>query len=147
MTAQTGTAGPTTTAAPITGGGPTTSAAPTSPDAPADAALKAAHRALWALGDYPAVATEVIAALGHRLVAAAGIGPGDRVLDVAAGAGNVALPAAAAGAEVTASDLTPELLEAGRAAAAEAGVSLAWEVGDAEHLPYDDARFDVVTSC
>jgi ubiquinone/menaquinone biosynthesis C-methylase UbiE len=128
MTAQTGTAGTTTTDA-------------------ADTALKAAHRALWALGDYPAVASEVIAALGPRLVAAAGIGPGHRVLDVAAGSGNVAVPAAATGAAVTASDLTPELLDAGRALAREAGVELAWEVGDAERLPYDDATFDAVTSC
>lgn len=135
MTAQTGTAGATTSTTPTT---------TTSGD---DTALKAAHRALWALGDYPAVATEVIAALGHRLVAAAGIGPGHRVLDVAAGSGNVAIPAAAAGAEVTASDLTPELLDAGRAVAREVGVELTWEVGDAERLPYDDATFDTVTSC
>src|SRR5690349_7042044 len=135
MTAQTGTAGATTSTTPTT---------TTSGD---DTALKAAPRALWALGHYPAVATEVIAALGHRLVAAAGIGPGHRVLDVAAGSGNVAIPAAAAGADVTASDLTPELLDAGRAAAREAGVELAWEVGDAERLPYDDATFDTVTSC
>lgn len=135
MTAQTGTAGATTI--------PTT----TTTAATEDTALKAAHRALWALGDYPAVASEVIAALGHRLVAAAGIGPGHRVLDVAAGSGNVAIPAAAAGAEVVASDLTPELLEAGRATARDAGVELTWEVGDAERLPYGDATFDAVTSC
>ncbi|GAB3441217.1 class I SAM-dependent methyltransferase [Phycicoccus ginsengisoli] len=125
-----------------------TGTAATTPDpTEADTALKAAHRALWALGDYPAVATEVIAALGHRLVAAAGIGPGQRVLDVAAGSGNVAIPAAAAGAEVVASDLTPELLDAGRATARAAAVELTWEVGDAERLPYGEATFDVVTSC
>lgn len=117
----------------------------TAPDADRD--LKQRHRALWALGDYPAVATEVIPELGPALVRAAGVGPGDRVLDVAAGSGNAAIPAAGAGAEVVASDLTPELLAAGRALAAEAGVSVTWHEGDAEALPYDDAEFDAVLSC
>ena len=108
-----------------------------------DAALKAKHAAMWAMGDYPAVATEVIAALGPVLVDATGIGAGDRVLDVAAGSGNAAIPAALAGADVVASDLTPDLLETGRQAAEAAGVTLRWEVGDAEALPYADAEFDV----
>lgn len=112
-----------------------------------DSALKAKHRAMWAMGDYPAVATEVIAELGPRLVAAAGIGPGDRVLDVGAGSGNAAIPAALAGADVVASDLTPDLLETGRQDAEKVGASLRWEEGDAEHLPYADGEFEVVTSC
>ncbi|MDQ3113515.1 MAG: SAM-dependent methyltransferase, partial [Actinomycetota bacterium] len=86
----------------------------TAPDAvEADRALKAKHRAMWGLGNYPAVATELIAELGPVLVEAAGIGSGDRVLDVAAGSGNTAIPAALAGAQVVASDLTPELFERG----------------------------------
>jgi SAM-dependent methyltransferase len=113
----------------------------------ADIALKARHRALWALGDYHAVATEVISDLGPALVEATHLGPGDHVLDVAAGAGNVAIPAAAAGAHVTASDLTPELLDQGREDAAAVGVDVTWDVADAEHLPYDDNSFDAVTSC
>jgi SAM-dependent methyltransferase len=113
----------------------------------ADTALKARHRAMWALGDYHAVATEVIQDLGPVIVEAAHIGAGDHVLDVAAGAGNVAIPAAAAGAHVIASDLTPELLDVGRADADAAGVSLEWQVADAEHLPFEDDSFDVVTSC
>lgn len=113
----------------------------------ADQALKAKHRAMWALGDYPAVATQVIAALGPTLVEACGIGPVDRVLDVAAGSGNVAVPAAATGASVVASDLTPELFGVGRRLAAAAGVEVEWAEGDAEALPYADHTFDVVTSC
>ena len=72
--------------------------------------------------------------------------PGMRVLDVAAGTGNASLPAAQAGADVTASDLTPELLEAGRRRADAAGLTLAWVEADAEHLPFDDESFDVVIS-
>ncbi|WP_353650386.1 methyltransferase domain-containing protein [Nakamurella sp. A5-74] len=113
----------------------------------ADRELKARHRALWALGDYTSVATDVIALLGPTLVAATQVGPGDRVLDVAAGAGNVAIPAALAGADVIASDLCPELLADGERLAAEQGATLRWQEADAEALPFADASFDVVTSC
>lgn len=68
------------------------------------------------------------------------------MLDVAAGAGNVALPAARAGAQVVASDITPELLAAGRERATEEGLALEWVEADAQHLPFGDGLFDVVTS-
>ena len=113
----------------------------------ADRTLKAKHRAMWALGDYPTVASQVIPSLGYELVNACGVRAGDRVLDVAAGAGNAAIPAAHAGATVVANDLTPQLLQAGEATARRAGINLRWEVGDAEALPYSDAEFDVVLSC
>lgn len=119
----------------------------TTTDLEADRALKTKHRALWASGDYPAVATELIPALGPELVRACAITPGDRVLDVAAGSGNASIPAAAAGAVVTASDLTPELFDAGRRIAAEHGVQLEWVEADAEALPFADDSFDVVMSC
>lgn len=127
----------------------TTGATPGDPPSTDDAdhALKARHRALWALGDYPSVAAEVIADLGPELVAAAGVAAGDRVLDVAAGTGNAAIPAARTGAEVTASDLTPELLAAGETAARAEGLALQWQVADAEHLPFAAATFDVGLSC
>ena len=113
----------------------------------ADRALKAKHRIVWALGDYAAVAREVIPELGRVLVAESGVGPGDRVLDVAAGTGNASIEAARAGASVVASDLTPELLEIGRADAARQGVELTFEEADAEALPYADDSFDAVLSC
>lgn len=115
--------------------------------ADADRELKAKHRALWAAGDYPAVAAALIPALGPELVRACGIRAGDRVLDVAAGSGNAAIPAAAAGALVTAADLTPELFDAGRRIAAERGVELEWAEADAEALPFADDSYDVVMSC
>jgi len=111
-----------------------------------DREIKAKHRALWASGDYPAVAAELIPALGPELVRACGVKPGDRVLDVAAGSGNAAIPAAAAGAIVTASDLTPALFDAGRRIAAERGVELEWVEADAEALPFADNSFDAVMS-
>ena len=112
-----------------------------------DAALKAKHAAMWAMGDYPAVATELIAALGPVLVEATGLAPGDHVLDIAAGSGNASIPAALAGADVVASDLTPDLIETGRQAAERVGAQLRWEVADAEALPYADAEFDAAISC
>ena len=113
----------------------------------ADRALKARHRAMWALGDYTAVAAEVIPDLGATLVRACGVRRGDRILDVAAGSGNAALPAALAGANVVACDLTPELLESGRALAAQRGLEIQWQEADAEALPYADGEFDTVLSC
>ena len=69
-------------------------------------ALKAKHRAVWAFGDYPAVATDLVSSLGPILVQACQVRPGDRVLDVAAGSGNAAIPAAEAGASVVATSST-----------------------------------------
>ena len=109
--------------------------------------LKVRHRRMWASGDYPAVARELIPGLGRRLVEAAQVVAGTTVLDVGAGAGNAAIAAAERGGRVVAVDLTPELFEAGRAAAAARGVEVTWEEGDAEALPYDDAAFDTVLSC
>jgi SAM-dependent methyltransferase len=110
-------------------------------------AVAAKHRAMWASGDYPKLAAELVAPLGPVLVEATGVGPADRVLDVAAGTGNAAIPAAQSGATVVASDLAPELLEHGRALAAEHGVEFEWREADAHSLPFGDNDFDVVMSC
>jgi ubiquinone/menaquinone biosynthesis C-methylase UbiE len=107
---------------------------------------KAAARAVWALGDYHRFATATVWEVGPVLVAACGISPGQRVLDVAAGTGNVAIRAAEAGAQVVASDLTPENFEAGRREARTRGVEVEWVEADAEALPFADGAFDVVTS-
>ncbi len=112
-----------------------------------DTALKAKHRATWALGDYPSVAEQVIPDLGGVLVQACEVRPGQRVLDVAAGSGNAAIPAALAGADVVASDLTPEMFQRGRELAAHRGVEVDWQEADAENLPFADGEFDVVLSC
>jgi 2-polyprenyl-3-methyl-5-hydroxy-6-metoxy-1,4-benzoquinol methylase len=109
--------------------------------------LKDKHRGMWALGDYPAVASTVIPDLGAVLVEAVGITAGDRVLDVAAGPGNAAIPAALIGADVVACDLTPELLASGRLHAEQRGADLEWREADAEALPFSDGEFDKVISC
>ena len=101
---------------------------------------------MWALGDYHRIAKELYWGYGPELVEACAIGPGQRVLDVAAGTGNVAIRAAQAGAEVVAVDITPEQFEAGRREAAEHGVDVEWVEGDAAALPFGDREFDVVTS-
>ena len=115
-----------------------TSATSSSGDARSHA--KAAVRGIWGLGDYHRFAQETVWELGPELVRACGIARGQRVLDVAAGSGNVALRAAEAGADVVAADLTPENLEAGRGAAAELGVELEWVEADVEELPSRTAR-------
>lgn len=105
-----------------------------------------AARQMWALGDYHRFATRTVWEVGPVVVKACGIGPGQRVLDVAAGTGNVAIRAAQAGARVVASDLTPELFDAGREEGARRGVELEWVEADAQDLPFGDGEFDVVTS-
>lgn len=108
-------------------------------------ALKDVHRRTWASGDYAQIA-ELVTDVGEQVAAHAGIVPGNDVLDVAAGTGNAAIPAAQAGAQVIATDLTPELFSAGRRRAADAGVVIEWIAADAEDLPFEDARFDRVLS-
>jgi ubiquinone/menaquinone biosynthesis C-methylase UbiE len=103
-------------------------------------------RAVWRLGDYHRFAREQMWEIGPVVVAACGISAGDRILDVAAGSGNVAIRAAEAGAQVVASDITPENFEAGRKEAEARGVEVEWVEADAQALPFGDAEFDVVTS-
>ena len=115
-------------------------------DAAADTELKAKHRAMWGNGDYPLMVDTFLLPIGHRLVEGAGIGPGVRVLDVAAGTGNASVPAAQRGARVTASDLTPDLLAAGAKRPDAQGLDIEWAEADAEALPFEDASYDVVMS-
>lgn len=109
--------------------------------------LKARHRAMWASGDYPLMVDTFLLPVGRRLAEACPITDGVRVLDVAAGTGNASIPAAQRGAQVTASDLTPELLDAGAQRPEAQGLDIDWVPGDAENLPFDDGSFDVVMSC
>lgn len=102
-------------------------------------------RAMWAMGDYPSIVHRIEGA-GVAAVKAAQVDESDTVLDVACGSGNATIPAAKTGATVTGLDITPELLDAGRANAADAGVEIDWIEGDAEQLPFEDASFDAVVS-
>lgn len=109
------------------------------------AEAKRTARSTWAAGDYDTIAQPLWPA-GARVVEATGVGTGDVVLDVACGTGNAAVQAATAGADVIGLDLTPELFDRARIRASAAGVEVEWREGDAESLPFDDGRFDVVLS-
>jgi SAM-dependent methyltransferase len=108
--------------------------------------LKRAHRATWAAGNYAAVAEMIDEAPPRDLLERVGVTPGEEVLDVATGTGNLALRVAAAGAQVVGVDLTPELFETARRRASDHGVAVEWVEGDAEQLPFEDESFDVVLS-
>ena len=110
------------------------------------ATLKQGARATWAAGDYHAIAERQLWEVGARIVERVDVRPGEDVLDVACGTGNAALRAAQAGAQVVGLDLTPELFETGRRLAADARVQIEWVQGDAEELPFEQERFDVVLS-
>jgi ubiquinone/menaquinone biosynthesis C-methylase UbiE len=110
------------------------------------AALKEAHRTMWADGDYAAVARLIDEVPPAHLLSAVGIDAHHRVLDVATGTGNVALRAARSGAQVTGLDLTPELLDIAAVRAVALGANVEWVQGDAEALPFPDQSFDRVLS-
>ena len=98
---------------------------------------------MWIAGDFGRIAI-FQAAEGDRFVERLGIQPGARVLDVACGTGNLAIPAARRGAVVTGVDIAPNLVEQARERAAKEGVVATFDEGDAEALPYTDGSFDVV---
>ena len=107
--------------------------------------LKAKLKATWNTGDYDKFCRymqEDAEAFYERL----GVKPGTKLLDVACGAGQLALIAARAGAQVTGSDLAPAWIEKAKARAAAEGLSVKFEEGDAEALPYGDGEFEVVVS-
>ncbi len=100
---------------------------------------------MWSLGDYPRVA-QLLEPGALALAKACAIAPGTTVLDVAAGNGNFSLAAARRGAVVTATDITPKMVDFGRARTAGAGFSIDWSEADAERLPFADTSYDIVAS-
>ena len=107
--------------------------------------IKTQMKAVWMAGDFGQVAryTEPTA---EAFVGRRGVKEGMSVLDAACGTGNVAIPAAKAGAYVTGVDIAPDLLEAGRARARRERLNIRFDEGDVEALPYADASFDLVVS-
>ena len=107
--------------------------------------IKASMRATWMAGDFGVVAKTIVKE-AEAFIADLPIAPGARLLDIACGTGNTAIPAARRGAVVTGVDIATNLLEQARERAAADGVVIAFDEGDAEHLPYADGSFDVVTT-
>lgn len=107
--------------------------------------LKTRLKGIWMSGDFGEVAKHIETG-ADEFIERLTLQPGTRVLDVACGSGNLALPAARAGAIVTGVDIAPNLLEQARARAASEGLTIQFDEGDAENLPYDDVAFDVVVS-
>jgi len=107
--------------------------------------LKQRTRESWGRGNYPALA-EILVPAAEALVEACAISAGQEVLDVAAGNGNLALLAAREGARVVASDLSPAMVELGRARSESEGVEMEWVEADVEALPFENGRFDCAAS-
>jgi SAM-dependent methyltransferase len=118
---------------------------PTAEFDPALANLKAKLRAAWMDGDYAAFSAYMKPG-ATKILADWRIEPGVRLLDVACGAGQTAIPAARSGARVTGVDIAANLIEAARKQAASEGLHVQFDEGDAENLPYRDGAFDVVIS-
>ena len=108
-------------------------------------ALKTRLKTMWSAGDYGHFAT-YLEPEALEFLARLRIAPGERVLDVACGAGQLALPAARAGAVATGVDIAPNSIARARARAQAEGLAVRFDEGDAEELPYEDGAFDVVVS-
>ena len=113
--------------------------------APDLAGLKARQHGAWASGDYALVGA-TLQIVGEELCEALDLRAGQRVLDVAAGNGNVSLAAARRWCEVTSTDYVPALLARGKARAAADGLTIAFQEADAEALPFAEASFDAIVS-
>jgi ubiquinone/menaquinone biosynthesis C-methylase UbiE len=120
----------------------TQTAVPPGPDL---AGLKTRQQGAWSSGDY-AVVGSTLQIVGEELCEALDLRAGQRVLDVAAGNGNVSLAAARRWCDVTSTDYVPALLERGKTRAAANGLTIAFREADAEALPFADASFDVIVS-
>src|SRR3954451_6506239 len=107
--------------------------------------VKARQQVMWASGDFAVIGT-TLQIVGELLCEAIDLRAGERVLDVAAGNGNVTLAAARRFARVTSPDSVPALLDGGRRRAAAEGLDVSFEAADAEALPYPNASFDIVLS-
>lgn len=107
--------------------------------------IKENMRAMWMAGDFGVVA-KTVARSGEGFVEKLEIEPGMRVLDVACGTGNLAIPLARKGALVTGIDIAPNLVAQARARAEAERLAIEFHEGDAEAMPYRDGTFDLVVS-
>ena len=100
---------------------------------------------VWSVGSYERIAAR-FAPVSDQLATLLAPQAGERVLDLATGTGEVAIRVARAGAAVTAIDIAEPMLEKARRRADDEGVSVRFDLGDVEYLPYDDAAFDIAIS-
>jgi len=107
--------------------------------------LKESLKTIWSSGDYGKIAAELRDS-SEEFIARIPISPGERLIDIGCGTGQVAIPAARRGAEVTGIDIAVPSIAAARERAAADGLDIRFDVGDAEALPYEDGRFDIVVS-
>lgn len=107
--------------------------------------LKDRLKTTWTAGDYGRVA-EGLTGGAESFFQRLPLERGTRLLDVACGAGQIAIPAARAGARVTGVDIAENWIEQARRRAADENLDIRFDVGDAEDLPYDDASYDVTVS-
>jgi len=98
-------------------------------------------RTVWTAGDFLQIARSFEVG-AQDFVARLSFRPEEAVLDVACGTGNLAIPAARAGASVTGIDIAPNLIEEARLEAQAANCAIRFEVGNAETLPYGTGQFD-----
>jgi ubiquinone/menaquinone biosynthesis C-methylase UbiE len=115
------------------------------PQTPTLTTIKERQQKTWTSGDYARIGNSLVI-MGERLSEAVDVRPGQKVLDVATGSGNTAISAARRFSMATGIDYVPELIEQARERAQAEGLDVAFDVGDAENLPYPDASFDVVLS-
>ena len=122
-----------------------TSATATQQVQPDFEAMKTRQHGAWSSGDYAVVGT-TLQIVGEELCEALDLRSGQKVLDVAAGNGNVTLAAARRWCEVTSTDYVPALLVRGKLRADADGMNITFKEADAEALPFGDGGFDVVVS-
>lgn len=122
-----------------------TIALPSYPEIPQIETVKAGQKTTWESGDFGQIA-RTIENVAEEFMARCPLKPGQQVLDVACGTGNLAVIAARHGCKVSGLDLATNLINQARKRAEAEGLAIAFMEGDAEELPYEEGQFDLIVS-